>query len=158
MLFFRNALVGCVSLAAFGCAHITFHDPTTGDKKNVGVEYYKPKLYVLVTRTKENEYSSSIVTLPDLAQPRYALLHPGYGSNNLTLKLNNGILTEVGQQTDTKVPETITALSGLATAAAGIAKSLSAQRGGAEGEPQFWLFEIVVDQGRTKLRQVDFLK
>src|SRR6266481_334661 len=113
----RQAAIGVIATMAQACAHITFHDATTADKRNIGVEYYKPKLYLLVTQA-EKGYSASILTLPDLTQPRYALLHPGYGSSNLSLKLNNGILTDVGQTVDTKIPETITALSGLATAAA----------------------------------------
>jgi len=56
----------------------------------LGSEYYKPKLYLLVTKTKDGT-KADILTLPDLAKPRYALLHPGYGSSNLSLKLSNGI-------------------------------------------------------------------
>src|SRR5882724_3229240 len=105
-----------------GCAHISFHD-SNDPQRQVGVEYYKPKLYLLLTKTGPGAYKADILTLPDLSQPRYALLHPGYGSSNLSLKLNNGTLTEVGQQVDTKIPETITALGNLAT----VAKSLAAQ-------------------------------
>jgi len=85
-------------------------------RRNVGVEYYKPKLYLLVTTMKEG-YKADILTLPDLTEARYAVLHPGYGSSNLSLKLNNGVLTDVGQLVDTKIPEIITALGSLTTAA-----------------------------------------
>lgn len=62
-------------------------------------------------------YKADILTLPDLTEARYAVLHPGYGSSNLSLKLNNGVLTDVGQLVDTKIPEIITALGSLTTAA-----------------------------------------
>jgi hypothetical protein len=146
-----------VMAAAFAsCAHITFHDPSDAEHRNVGVEYYRPKLYLLLTKTGSDAYKAEIITLADLSQPRYALLHPGYGSNNLTLKLNNGILTDVGQQTDTKVPETITALGSLATSAGSLAKALAEhQVEPVPGEqPPFRLFEIIIRQGKTKLREV----
>jgi hypothetical protein len=110
-----SLLLGIVAIFT-GCAHISFHDPAnpSGD---VGVEYYKPKFYLLITKNKDGTKADTL-TLPNLTRPRYALLHLGYGSSNLSLKLSNGVLTDVGQTVDTKIPETITALSGLATAAA----------------------------------------
>ena len=136
------------------CAHITFHDPAQGQKRNIGVEYYKPKLYVLVTQTGEpgKAYKAEIITLPDVSQPRYALLHPGYGSSNLSLKLSNGILTDVGQVGDTKIPETISAVGGLS----GLLKGLNLHDPNAPttGEHGFWLYEIIQSEGKFKLREV----
>lgn len=148
----RVALFASIIVALVGCAHISFHDPNDAKHTNVGVEYYKPKLYLLLTKGKEG-YNASILTLPDLAQPRYALLHPGYGSSELSLKLNNGILTDVGQKVDTKVPETITALGSLASSAGGLAK-LAEQAKAAGGEDPFQLFEIVIRNGELKLKRV----
>ena len=110
-----SLLLGIVAIFT-GCARISFHDPAnpSGD---VEVEYYKPKFYLLVTQNKDGTKADTL-TLPDLTRPRYALLHPGYGSSTLSLKLSNGVLTDVGQTVDTKIPKTITALLGLATAAA----------------------------------------
>ncbi|MGA7644178.1 MAG: hypothetical protein WBW56_18410, partial [Syntrophobacteraceae bacterium] len=62
----------------------------------------------------------SIVYLPDLKKPCYAKLKSGYGSATLSLAFQNGMLTSVGQTTNTEVPETITALAGLVTSAAKI--------------------------------------
>jgi hypothetical protein len=141
-----------IAMALVGCAHISFHDPRDSKRANVGVEYYKPKLYLLVTQQKEG-YKADILTLPDLAQPRYAVLHPGYGSSSLSLKLNNGILTDVGQTVDTKIPETITALGSLATAAGGFAKLIE-RAGAREQEQPFRLFEIIMRQGELRLEEV----
>jgi len=143
-------LLTAALLGLNSCAHISFHDPTQ-PSRNVGLEYYKPKLYLLVTPTKDGA-KADILTLPDLAQPRYALLHPGYGSSNLSLKVSNGVLTDVGQTVDTKIPETITALGSLATAAGGLAK-LAPEAGG--GGSSFKLYEIILDQsGRLRLKPV----
>ena len=146
----------CVSLllgiaAIFtGCAHISFHDPANPNA-DVGVEYYKPKFYLLVTKNKDGT-KADMLTLPDLTQPRYALLHPGYGSSNLSLKLSNGVLTDVGQTVDTKIPETITALSSLATAAA-----VRAAPNGETGELYVKLYEVNVRGGEIYLKEVIFV-
>jgi hypothetical protein len=142
-----------VATALVSCAHISFHDSNDPKRRNIGVEYYKPKLFLLLTKTAKEGYKADVVTLPDLLQPRYALLHPGYGSSNLSLKLNNGILTDVGQQVDTKIPETITALGSLATAAGGLAKLVEGQAVAAEEKP-FRLFEIIMREGEFKLKEV----
>ena len=144
-------LIG-IAAALAGCARISFHDPNNPTRGNVGVEYYKPKLYLLVTQQKES-YKADILTLPDLAQPRYALLHSGYGSSNLSLKLTNGILTDVGQTVDTKIPETITALGSLASASGGLAK-LAAEAAATSDQKGFKLYEILMREGQLKLKEV----
>jgi hypothetical protein len=153
---FRCSFVVVLSLlsitaALTSCAHISFHEPSD-PKRNIGVEYYKPKLYLLLTQMKEG-YKADILTLPDLAQPRYALLHPGYGSSNLSLKLSNGILTDVGQTVDTKIPETITALGSLASAGGGLAK-LAAEAAATSDQKPFKLYEILMRDGQLKLKEV----
>jgi hypothetical protein len=137
-----------IALIFNGCAHISFHDPANPNR-NVGLEYYKLKLYLLVTNTEDGP-KSEILTLPDLTQPRYALLHPGYGSSSLSVKLTNGVITEVGQTVDTKIPETITALANMATAARG--------REQEAGKPNFGLYEIVNCNGEMKLKEVNLAK
>ena len=144
-------LVG-IAAALVGCAHISFHDPRNPGR-NIGLEYYKPKLFLLVAKNKDGTTKADILTLPDLAQPRYALLHPGYGSSNLALKLNNGVLTDVGQTVDTKIPETITALGSLATAVGGIPKGPQSL-GAGTSEPSFRLFEIIMRDSQVTLKEV----
>jgi hypothetical protein len=141
-----------LALYSTACAHITFHGPAQGQHRNIGVEYYKPKLYLLVTKTGEKIYKAEIITLPDVSQPRYALLHPGYGSSNLSLKLSNGILTDVGQVGDTKIPETITAVGSLSN----LLKAVNATDNPPTppGERSFQLFEIIQSEGKFKLREV----
>ena len=141
-----------LALFSTACAHISFHDPAQGPNRNVGVEYYKPKLYLLVSWTGDKGYKADIITLPDTSQPRYALLHPGYGSSNLSLKLSNGILTDVGQVGDTKIPETITAVGSLSN----LLKAFTSQKDkDTTTEPRpFRLFEIIQTAGKFKLREV----
>jgi hypothetical protein len=153
---YRFLIITLAAAVFGGCAHITFHDPAIGEHRNVGVEYYRPKLYLLIVRG-EKGYTAQVLTLPDTTQPRFALLHPGYGSNNLSIKLNNGMLSDVGQQVDTQVPATIAALGSLATGAGAFAKSLDTRALVAEAEKSaepFVLYEITTDRGELVLRKV----
>lgn len=146
------SMLFAIALQFTACAHISFHDPNDPKQKNIGVEYYKPKLYLLVTWTGDKGYKADIITLPDVSQPRYALLHPGYGSSNLSLKLNNGILTDVGQVGDTKIPETISAVGSLSSLLKGV--NLHDPPGPPENQPPIRLFEIIQSAGKFKLREV----
>ena len=62
------------------------------------------------------------------------------------MKLSNGILTDVGQTVDTKMPSTITALGSLATAGGGLAK-LAAEAAATSGQKPFKLYEIMMREG-----------
>ena len=99
-----------------GCAGVTFYSESTLEKKT-GIPIYAPKPYLLVSRTgaKDKPVEVTIVYLNDPSKVVYAKPHSGFGSSNLTLALANGQLTSFGQQTDTKVPELITAIGGLIT-------------------------------------------
>ncbi len=136
-------LVMVCALALSGCARLEFYTKPNLEGPETGVKFYYSKPYLLVARTPvpakaatpatpttpampatpaTTQVQVSIQYLPDLENPVYAKLKPGYGSTNLSLAFQNGILTSVGQNTDTKIPETITALTGMATAAAKLAE------------------------------------
>jgi hypothetical protein len=68
--------------------------------------------------------------------------HSGYGSADLSVALSNGLITSVGQKTDTKVPETLNAISGLIPAVAKVAIADVAPKG-TECAPQSYLFKMV---------------
>jgi len=49
-------------------------------------------------------------------------LKPGWwGTSDLSVTLSNGMISQVGQKVDLKIPETITAIAGLAGTVAGVA-------------------------------------
>lgn len=110
-------------MTATGCSRLSFY-PDPEMTNEVGLKAYYPKPYVLVARDGTAKVTSvSVVYLPDLEHPVYAKAHSGYGSANLTLALSNGVITSFGQQTDTKIPETVTSLAGLDTALATAVKT-----------------------------------
>jgi len=132
----RATLRSCSDVAAAiifplllaSCANVTFHpgvpDGTPGGttpdlSKQTGLKYYTAKPYLLVgpTGNKDAPLKTEIISLPDLEHPTYAIYHPGWGSHHFSLAVaSNGNLSSYGQTADSKIPETIAALSGLVTA------------------------------------------
>ncbi|MBB3181978.1 hypothetical protein [Variovorax sp. Sphag1AA] len=106
-----------------GCAGVDFYSDADLSKKT-GIPIYGAKPYVLVSRTqnKDKPVEVSIQYLTDRSQVIYANPRSGFGSSDLKLTLDHGQLTQFGQITDTKIPELITAVSGLLTSRATAAK------------------------------------
>ncbi len=145
-------LVIVCAVGLSGCARLAFYSDPKLEGPETGVKFYYSKPYLLVARTenKDKPVEVSIQYLPDLSKPVYAKLKSGYGSADLSLAFKDGILTNIGQKTDTKIPETISALSGMATAAAG----LKGVEPGKQPPPTVTLYEIDNSSGTTIVKQV----
>ncbi|WP_202841610.1 hypothetical protein [Luteimonas saliphila] len=113
-----------VVLVLSGCAGVSFYK-TSDLKERTGIPVYGSKPYLLVSRTgsKDKPVEVSIVYLTHRDDKIYARPRSGFGSAKLSLALSNGQLTSFGQETDTKIPETITSLAGMLTAQAGAGKT-----------------------------------
>lgn len=96
-----------------GCAHLDFGDE--------GLTYYDPKPYLFVTTTKDCKCTATVVVVP--GTKKAVKFISGYGTANLSVILSNGMITTAGQITDTQIPATIGAITGLTTAAAGMMKA-----------------------------------
>jgi hypothetical protein len=101
-----------------GCAGLDFGD--------AGLTYYEPAPYLFVSINKECVSSATVVSLPGVK--RAVKFDRGYGSADLSVALANGMLTSAGQKTDTKVPETITAVAALGTAMAAMSADKSTKQ------------------------------
>jgi hypothetical protein len=108
VLKYTIALASLCLLSA--CAGLNFGDE--------GVTYYEPTPYLFVSLNKECVSTATVVSLP--GKKRSVKFTKGYGSADLSIAMSNGILTNVGQKTDSKVPETITSIAALGTAMAAI--------------------------------------
>lgn len=107
------ALITTVVLGTVGCSSIdTYSDAALTQK--TGILYYPPKPYLLVSRTgaKDKPVEVQVIYLPDLTQPRYAVMTSGIGSSNLSLTFSNGVLMSTNQQADPQIAAAITALAG----------------------------------------------
>lgn len=122
-----RALLAAVSIVGLaGCGHIsTYTSPELTRESKTGILYYPPKPYLLVSRTgaKDKPNDVQVVYLPDLSEPRYAVMKSGWGSSNLALTFSNGVLVSTSQQTDPKIAEMITALAGVPTSLATAGKT-----------------------------------
>lgn len=111
-----------------GCSSIkVYRSQDADDPKKQGIKAYPPKPYIVVARAGENGKIISVtpVMLPDLSDPHYIRQISGLGSANLTLGIEGGVLKTFGGNVDTKIPETITSIGGLATSYGALVKSLS---------------------------------
>lgn len=109
----RLAAMVFSTLAGFflsGCAGLVFNST----EKEGALTYWDGAPYLLVTTAADCAATASVIMLP--SEKRSVSLRSGYGSSELSLKLQNGMIAEVGQTVDTKVPETLTGIASLATA------------------------------------------
>ena len=111
--------VSCCAFLAAGCSAVRVTHVDDQDKSE-GVHFYEPRPYLLVTQmgNDENTLTNQIIWLPDHSQRYKVTFESGWGSVNGSVKLQNGwMLDTLGAQTDSKIPETISAFSGLVAAA-----------------------------------------
>jgi hypothetical protein len=116
---------GMVVLEIAGCAGVRVYSDARMSRET-GVKVFAPKPYLLVARTgsKDKPIELSIIYLPDTNDAYYIRQKGGWGSSDLSVKTSNGILTEFGTKSDSKIPESLTAMGSLLTAAAGAYKTI----------------------------------
>lgn len=121
----KNILAFTCAIGLAGCASIDVYKNEDLSGKPTGITYYSPKPYVLISRTgaKDKPASVEVIYLPDLENPRYAVMRGGIGSSELGLTFSNGVLVSANQKSDPKLVEAITALSGIPGALASAAKT-----------------------------------
>jgi nitrogen fixation protein len=108
------------SIVMVGCARVEVRpvQPSERDDPNLkGVRFYEPWPYLQVTKQttdKGDVYSTAIVYLPRTNREFVFKVIPGWGTVDGSIALADGWrLTSMGAKMDSKMPETITALTGL---------------------------------------------
>jgi hypothetical protein len=159
----KNALIKLVSgvfiLAFTGCASVKFFSNMELTKKS-GLKYYTVKPYLQVERDQATSsiFKATILYLPDLENPQYIAVKDGLGSRKLDLKLTEGSINTFGSDTDPKIAETITALSGLVSKTASTITDLSAFRNvppAAAPSTIIELYDIIMTNGLTSVKRID---
>jgi hypothetical protein len=109
----KLVLVVCIAMVVcLGCAKLDFGKQ--------GLEYWTGKPYLLVGMDNKCVSSSNVIMVP--SEPRYVKLKSGmFGSSNLSLTLNNGMIQSVGQNSDTQIPQLLSSITGLVPAIAKVA-------------------------------------
>jgi hypothetical protein len=150
------SILVCVPvLLLFGsCARMAvFSDAAMKERTAVRVYPSTPYLLVVRTGTTEKPYEVSVVHLPDLHNPQFIRFYSGLGSQKSKIDMSNGVLTSLGFEADSQIPQTIGAVAGLAKEVAGIAAKAGV--GGATREPPFDLYKVVaLKDGRVTLVRV----
>lgn len=136
------------------CARLAVYDNPQLAGSETGIRFYTAKPYILVSETGKGDkpLDVSVVYLPDMDKPQYVQAQSGVGMGKLSMEFSNSILTKFGQETDTKIPELIKEVGGLAKSLAEI-RAAEAKEGVVSPE-KFQLYEIVVVDGRTQLIRV----
>lgn len=108
-----------------GCAGLSF-----GPESTTALTYYDPKPYLFISTTADCVSTATIISVPETK--RGVSFNSGYGTADLSITLSGGMITTVGQKTDSKVPETLSSVATLATAVGGLARqAVPAGAGGA---------------------------
>lgn len=120
-----------------GCASINFD---SNDKR--GLVYYEPKPYLFYSQTKNCVSAVTVVTVP--GKKKFMSFESGIGSSELSATFSNGIITGVGQASDSKMSETLSSIAAVAGA--------MAAEGGAVCSPVSVMFPIK-DDGNPNLKE-----
>ena len=121
MKMFEGVLLVFAFFLMIGCSGGSYIIKNTGSNDNPdGILYYSPQPYILVTQSIDPKKPNNIVRiariiyLPDFTNKHYIIAKPGSGTFDGNITLADGWnLTAIGQKSDAKVPETISAISSI---------------------------------------------
>ena len=103
----QDGLVKCAKLIATASIGVALCGCASIDFGKDGLKYFDPVPYLLVSCTPEGTTMATVVVVP--GEPKSLRFNNGFGSSSLTVELTNGMITSVGQEADSKIPETLTA-------------------------------------------------
>jgi hypothetical protein len=108
------SLLAVLILLVAGCAGVEVTRITDPNSNQEGVRFYRPHPYLWVTEDKEKDnLQGTIIWLPNKKEEYAIKVKSGIGSVDAKFKLADGWnLTDFGEVRDSKIPETITALTG----------------------------------------------
>ena len=152
------ALVSVFIYAFIGCAPVQFYSNKSLTEKT-GLKYYTTKPFLHIERDPETNkvIKSTVIYLPDLANPQYMVMRDGINSRKINLKFKDGYITDFGYSSIGKVSESVDALSGLVSKSADALTEISALKGMQAVKASsntVELYEIVFGADKTTLREV----
>ncbi|HQK71428.1 MAG TPA: hypothetical protein PL101_09990 [Bacteroidales bacterium] len=140
-----------------GCATVKVYSDA-GLKTETGIRFYTLKPYLLIEymAEKDNKVKTTVVYLPDLANPQFMALKPGIGASELKMAFKNSALESYGVATDSQLPESMEAFAAMLSKSAYAAQTFTAPPGQQQEEGKcFRLFEILPGPDGTVLREVE---
>ena len=147
-----------VGLLAFaGCASVKFYSDSNLTNET-GLRYYTLKPYLLVEfkAEKDNTVKTSVIYLPDLANPQYVRTTSGLGSNELEITFADGAIASYGLVSESQIPETLEAFAAMLSKSAYAAQTFTAgdRLQVDESETYFRLYEILTGPEGTELKEI----
>jgi hypothetical protein len=148
-------LVTASLLATFAaaCAGPKFYKlDAAGKEHETGIPIYPSRIFLVVSSSgaRDKPANVTVVRVPDRSQePILAREIRGWGSGELALDFEGGVLKSVGGKSDSQSADTVNALGSLVSSAADLEKALHAE--GPEGQPSFRLYELVMDGRGVRL-------
>ena len=112
----RSQIIICCSVVVTGCASIDFDGAGEGEGKAKGLTYFEPHPHLLVSTGADCVQTVQVVMIP--GESKVMKFNTGFGASTLTATLADGMITSVGQTSDTKASELLTAAATVATAVA----------------------------------------
>jgi hypothetical protein len=118
--YISSVLLSALLFLMVGCARVevTKIDP----KKNAdmeGIRFYRSWPYLLVTIDENGKFQTKNIYLPKKNEEYAINVRSGLGTVDASFNLTDGWqLTQFGDKRDSKIPETIGAITGAATSAA----------------------------------------
>jgi hypothetical protein len=97
-------------VAASGCARIEVVDSRDSEDKT-GVLTYPARPFLLVSKS-ETGTVTKVISLPDYSRPRLVRQTGWFGTTEMNFTLDNGMIVSAGAKSDSKTPETLTAIAG----------------------------------------------
>lgn len=131
-----------------GCAGLRFNAAPQSDS----FTYYEPAPFAVVKTAADCTKTVDIIAVP--AKKRSVRPESGIGSSKLSLKMTNGVITEIGQETDTKIPEILGAIGDLAKTVGVAALSEGGGRDAPQCTPAMKLYAVIDDGGQIDFKEV----
>lgn len=124
--------VASCCLAAFfvllvgACASVKVYDEGGNE---VGIPFYPAKTYLAVETTKEGK-KLTLLSVPDVTRPHTIKHEGGWGTAEFNLTLSHGMIATLNPKSDSKIPETISAVGDVLSGAGDLTTPLAAAAGG----------------------------
>lgn len=138
------------------CATIKFYSDS-GLKNETGLRYYTVKPYLLVEfKAEKDKIKSTIIYLPDLANPQYIVTKTGIGKTDLKLAFANSAITSYGAVSQSMVSETLESVASMLSKSAYAAKEFIPKDIPEiiDSDKYFRLFEIISGIDGTTLKEI----
>jgi hypothetical protein len=156
IILFKTAML---LILLYGCSAVRIYSDKDLTNKT-GLKFYTVKPYILEELRGEKDLTikTTVIYLPDMANPQYLKVIPGIGSNELKITFTNGMMQSYGLTTDQDINGTISSLATLTGKIPDLLKQAGVISNSAQqisGDSNFNLYEIVITAQGTQLKRVE---